>query len=178
MLLRGLTWGLQDPRSSGSAQKGRLSPALVSQFDMVTCYSSSSSSSIGGGEFEDHLVKHILDLSPGEAASDDQDRASLKRCLEEHLRRAASCAAPKHSKQAVLLLQNYYMVMSCIFDIQHRLCKTVLRTAARHAKQWTELCRSCGTAKRGDSALHIESNGSTAHHRYCIWPGLSQGILK
>ena len=75
-------------------------------------------------------MKHILDLSPGEAASDDQDRASLKRCLEEHLRRATSTAAPRPSKQALLMLQNYYMVMSCISAMQHRLCKTGLYTAA------------------------------------------------
>lgn len=68
-------------------------------------------------------MKHILDLSPGEAAPDDQDRASLKKCLEEHLQRAASTAAPKPSKQASLMLQKYYMVMSCIANTHQLLCK-------------------------------------------------------
>ncbi len=57
-------------------------------------------------------MKHLLDLSPKEAAPDSQDRASLKRCLEEHLRRAASVAAPKASQQPSLMLQNYYLVTS------------------------------------------------------------------
>ena len=112
-----ISWCLQDARSNGSTHKGRLSPALVSRFDMVTCYSSSNSDDV---ESEDRLVEYILDLSPGKAELDDRDRASLKRCLEEHLRRAASTAAPKPSKQASLMLQKYYMVMSCVSNIQHR----------------------------------------------------------
>ncbi len=106
-----MSWCLQDPRSNGSASKGRLSPALVSQFDLVTCYSSSSSSN-GDGDFEERLVKHLLDLSPEDSETDSQDRASLTRCLQEHLRKAANIAAPKPSKQASLMLQNYYPVTS------------------------------------------------------------------
>ena len=63
-------------------------------------------------------MKHLLDLSPEDSAPDSQERESLKRCLEEHLRRAASVAAPKPSEQASLMLQNYYQVTSQDFRWQ------------------------------------------------------------
>ena len=101
-----MCWRLQDARCTGSANKGGLLPALVSHFDLVTSFSSSR-----GGDFEEQLVRHLLDLSPVETAHHSQDRASLKRCLEEHLRRAASTAAPKPSAQALLMMQYYYLVI-------------------------------------------------------------------
>lgn len=96
---------MQDVRSTGGANKGRLPPVLISHFDLTACYSCSRNV-----EFEERLVKHLLELSPGGAPSDTKDRASLKKCLEEHLRRAASLPQPKLSREASFLLQRYYLV--------------------------------------------------------------------
>lgn len=97
---------LQDARSTKAASKGRLLPALLSHFDVAASYSADSSAE----GFKERLIRHLLDWQSEGVPAESADRASLRACLEEHLRRAACLTAPELSKKAAVTLKGYYLV--------------------------------------------------------------------